>query len=62
MKKFYKTPELKTQKIELGVFGDYGCGGGHRRRGGRHHGHGGHGGHHDFSPLNDLEGLGLTMD
>ncbi len=24
MKKSYKKPELKTRKIELGVFGDYG--------------------------------------
>ncbi len=24
MKKNYKKPELKTRKIELGVFGDYG--------------------------------------
>ncbi len=30
MKKTYRKPELKTRKIELGVFGDYG-----RNEGGR---------------------------
>ena len=28
MKKTYRKPELKTRKVEFGVFGDYGNGGG----------------------------------
>lgn len=30
MKKTYRKPELKTRKIELGVFGEYGNGGDRR--------------------------------
>jgi len=26
MKKAYVTPEIKTEKVEMGVFGTYGCG------------------------------------
>lgn len=48
MKKNYKKPELKTRKIELGVFGDYGNNdNGHRV---------------DPSPVDAIEDLNLRME
>ncbi len=47
MKKPYRKPELKTRKIELGVFGEYG-GNGDRRV--------------DPSPVEVIETLDLRME
>jgi len=47
MKKNYKKPELKTRKIELGVFGDYGNS---------------EGGRVDPSPVNVIDDLNLRME
>ncbi len=47
MKKSYKKPDLKTRKIALGVFGNYG---------------GNDGGKVDPSPVNSLGDLSLYMD
>ncbi len=48
MKKSYRKPELKTQKVELGVFGDYGNGGG--------------GGNVDPSPVRIINDLRFHME
>ncbi len=36
MKKHYESPALLVTRIELGVFGDYGCGGDDDGHGGGH--------------------------
>ncbi len=48
MKKTYSKPELKTRKIELGVFGDYGDSGG--------------GGKVDPSPVVIIDDLQMHME
>jgi hypothetical protein len=64
MRKTYNTPVLRSQRIQLGVFGSYGQGGdgGH----GHHHGGGGHEhGHGDSSmpqPIRVVSSFELNLD
>lgn len=58
-KKIYKKPELKTHKVELGVYGSYSD----RRPG--HHGHGAGtdtGGNCDIDPVGIIGDLDLHME
>lgn len=52
-KKTYNKPELKTRKIELGVFGDYGD---------RNNGGGSDGGGGNSRPVEVIDDLGLRME